>query len=173
MIDWNKHKILLVIFVAAAAAYLIYWSYSYDRVALLKEQIKAAQSRIDRLEALRENLPESESRLKSLEVQIKHVEDKIPDYDCSNEFARELYGLVSAKRLYIDEIRIDSPVQRDSLQTYRFLIEASGSLDQVKQLVRYMNNHKRKLVIRTFSIRERPDNTFSAIMSVELYHTID
>ncbi len=173
MIEWKKYKVSLLIIFAAALVYLIFLSCSYNRPALLKEEIRAVQGRIEQLTVFSKNLSEAEGQIETLQNQIRQVEEKIPGYDCSNEFARELYGFVLGKKLNIDEIRIDSPIQKGSVKAYRFTIETSGSLDQIKQVIGYMNNHKRKLVIRTFSMREKPDSTYSAIMSVELYHTTD
>lgn len=169
----NNRKILFfsVVFTTLMCGiYFFYLASSRDSIQEIREQITYKQKELDQLKYYKSNLSLIEKQLQDVEKELTLIEGRLPDANYSSEFVSDLYKEVKAKRIKVDNINVTS--YRDSTlgEVSKISVESSGNIKSISSVINYLNGYKRELIVKTFNLQARPNNTYSAVINVEMYY---
>jgi Tfp pilus assembly protein PilO len=168
----KMQKIILFSLIAIAVGYVVYNYYimaTNQKIIALTQEIKSKEALFKELDEFSKTKKDAAKQIGQLEMANTILSEKIPDYNCSTEFTTELYSLTTNKSMRADNININSS-EEGEYGVIKISLDTTGKIDDIKQIISYFKNHKRKLLLKSFRMQTGTDDAYTASLNLELYY---
>lgn len=165
-------KIILFSLIAIAVGYVVYNYYimaTNHKIIELTQEIKNKEDKFNQLDEFSKTTTAAKKQIANLEMANTILGEKIPDYNCSTEFTTELYSLTMDNSMKADNININSS-EEGEYGIVKISLDTTGSSNDIKKVINYFENHKRKLLLKSFRMQTGINDTYTASLNFELYY---
>lgn len=169
----KNQKIILFSLIAIIIVYVVYNYYimtSNQRIIELSQQIKEKRILFNDLNSFKAKKKEAVKQISQLEAATTILSEKIPDYNCRTEFTAELYSLTSSKALNAYNVNMNPSDEDKKDGVIKISLDTAGKYQDIKQVINYFKNHKRKIMLKAFRMQAKGDGTYTASLNLEMYY---
>ena len=166
-------KMTLALLILIAIGYAIYEYYltsSNENIAMLKNEISVRRSMLEQLYDIRKNKSQIEKQIQNIEMEHANLEEKVPSKDYGLELISDFKIFIMSRNIYFDDRKYMSTEERGNYYTSIVPVDVKGSLGEIRQVINFLNNYKRKLYIKGIRLQAKPDNSYFASINLELYY---
>lgn len=169
----KRLKTIIVVLMLLIAGYFIYDYYilaSNEQIIQLREELKIKEDKIKELKKVRKNKKAIENKIREYENELSKLTEKLPVHQ-GNQLVQEFFEDKNKNKIPIDDIKVVFSKNEKGYNVMKISVKTAKNLNVIKEVINYLNNYKRKISIKTFSMQAGVNDIYTATIDAELYYS--
>lgn len=138
-------------------------------IGVLSRELSDKQKQFEEIKNLSIRKTALINQFNKLTLKVQEIDARIPAQNYTTNFISSLYTWGKKNKVEIINIFPDYTEKRNEYEINRILIEAKGSLENIKAMTRFISNGNKNIGINMLTLQVDIDGTYFCRISVELY----